>query len=105
MTEYLTMALAGFVIALICVDAFLTRDAIKRSGGKIIEGNRLMVWFMKKDWRAAMITVIGTAMTLFATYGLVLAGAWYAAVAYCLAGIYLRGRVVIRNYKLNVRVM
>ena len=99
------MILTGFLLAIIYADAMLTRDAIKRSDGKIIETNKLMVWFMKSDLRAALISVVVTAGTLFVSYGFILAGAWYATIAYCLVGIYIRGRVVIRNYRLNVRVM
>jgi len=105
MVDHLTMAFAGFVIAMVCADTFLTRDSIKRSSGKIIEGNKLMVWFMEKDWRAVLITAIAAGLTLFVTYWFIIAGVWYAAIAYCLVAIYLRGRVVIWNYRLNVRIM
>ena len=103
--NYIGMILTGFLLAVIYADAMLTRDAIKRSDGKIIEANWLMVWFMKNDFRAALITVVVTAATIFASYGFILAGAWYATIAYCLVGIYIRGKVVMRNYRLNVRIM
>lgn len=105
MANYIGMILTGFLLAIIYADAMLTRDAIKRSDGKIIEANKLMVWFMAKDWRAALITAVVTAATIFVSYGFILGGRWYATIVYCLVGIYIRGRVVIRNYRLNVRVM
>jgi len=103
--NYVGMILTGFFLAIIYADAMLTRDAIKRSNGKIIEKNWLMIWFMKKDWRAVLISVVATAATIFVSYGFILAGAWYATIAYCLVGIYIRGKVVMRNYRLNVRIM
>jgi len=105
MIEHLTMALAGFVVALVCADTLLTRDAIKRSGGKIIEGNKLMVWFMSKDWRAAIITVAVSSLTVLSSHVLVSIGAWYGAVGLCSAAVYIRGKVVFHNYRLNVKVM
>jgi hypothetical protein len=102
---YIGMILTGFLLATVCADAMLTRDAIKRYDGKIIEANKLMVWFMAKDWRAVLISIVAAAAIVFVSYGLILAGAWYLTIAYCLGGIYIRGRIVIRNYRLNVRVM
>lgn len=105
MLESLMMLTVGFLVAILCADAMTTRDAIKRSGGRIVEGNKLMVWFMANDFRAIMITAAETAGVFFVSRFFISLGAWYGVAAFCWPAIVFRGRVVIKNYRLNVRVM
>ena len=105
MINYLTMVVAGFLAAVLCADVFLTRDAIKRSGGRIVEGIKPMRWFMARDWRAALITVIESGLILGAVYLTVLAGIWFVGIAVCLLLLWRRGKVVIENYRLNTRIL
>lgn len=101
----MVMMLAGFLVAVIMADASLTRDALRRSGGRIVEKNRLMVWFMATDLRAVLVVVASAVVAYLVTAYLVSVGAWCAAAAYLVVAIIVRGRVVVRNYLLNVRVM
>ena len=90
---------------MLCADTVLTRDGLKRSGGRIVEGNKLMVWFMKNDFRATLITVIELVIIIAVVRFLISAGAWWGGVALCLWGVIIRGKVVLKNYKLNVRIL
>ena len=101
----ITLIFCGFLLAVLCADTLLTRDAIRRSGGRIVEGNKLMRWFMETDARAALITVVEAVFLGGSFTALFLAGAWWGVMAVCVFGIIGRGRVVIKNYKLNVRIM
>jgi len=105
MSNEIAMVFAGFLIFVCIADAWLTRDALKRSGGKIVEGNKLMVWFMKTDIRAVLVVVPEVALIYFLIHFLNIVGLWYVGVAFCLFFIVYRGKVVIGNYKLNVRIM
>jgi len=101
----LALVLAGVGVALIFMDGYLTRDGIRRSEGRIYERNRLMVWFMRNDWRAAFIVTLASTATVGVVYGAVYLGVWYVGVVYSLVTIWVRGRVVVKNYRLNVKVI
>jgi len=105
MLNSVMMVTVGFLLAVLCADSLLTRDAIKRSGGRIIEGNKLTVWFMKNDFRAFLITVAELALVFFAAHFLLAIGAWYGVIILFWPAIAFRGKVVIKNYRLNVKVM
>lgn len=105
MTTFAASVVAGILALLLVEDAWMTRDAIKRSGGRIVEGNRLAKWFMENDARAAGLVVVELAALLFAVHILNGMGLWFGSLALCLPNTVMRMIVVVKNYRLNIMVM
>lgn len=98
-------ALAGFLAAALAADAALTRDGIKRSGGRIVEGNRAMRWFVRTDLRVTALTLIECSLVFAAVAAFASFDAPWAGIVFSGTGLAARVPVVIRNYRLNVRII
>jgi hypothetical protein len=102
--NHFPFVLLGIAGTLILADTWLTLHGLGTNKGVTVsESNRLMRWFVQKPWRAYAIDAVALVVLYLAVW--VLADIhWAIGSGFCIPIIAQRIAVVIRNYKINVKV-